>query len=74
VKPVILAGMTELRLPQNLLEKLIHFLNKLRSYSADGVFANKIFQLDLLAGHQIQEFHAIEPILKRSTRARVKVS
>ena len=45
------------------MEVLVELTNKFRRHSASGMVANKIFQLVLLAGHQIPKFHTID-ILK----------
>lgn len=74
VKPDALAAIVKLFFAQGLEEKLIKFSNKFGRYSPDGVFVNQMFHLGCLAGHQVQEFHTIELILKRGNGSRVEIS
>jgi hypothetical protein len=58
-----LTGIPKILFAYNLMEVLVEHPNKFRRHSASGMVANKIFQLALLAGHQIYKFHTIN-ILK----------
>lgn len=74
MKPDALAAIPELFFAQSLMKKLIKLPNKLWCLASDGVFANKLFQMGFLAGHQIDKLHTIESILKRSGRIPMEVS
>lgn len=60
LKPDGLAGIRKILFPGNLMQMLVELPNKFGRHSASGMVANKIFQLDLLAGHQIHQFDTID--------------
>jgi len=74
VKPYTLAAIVKLLFAQGLEKKLIKFPDNLGRYSPDGMFVYQMFQPGFLAGHQVQEFHTIEVILKRGSRVQVEIS
>lgn len=63
LKPGGLAGIRQFPFAGNLMEMPVELPNEFGRHSATGMVANKIFQLDLLAGHQIYKFDTID-ILK----------
>ena len=56
------------------MQKLIKFLNELRRFSSYRVFVDKMLQMGLLAGHQVQEFDTIELVLNRDSRLQTENS
>lgn len=52
---------------------LIEFSNKVRCHSTGRMVANKIFQLGLLTGHQIDKFQTVD-VLKWATGVSMNAS
>jgi len=63
LKPGGLAGTRKIPFAGNLMEMPVELPNKFRCHSASGMVANKIFQPDILTGHQVNKFDTID-ILK----------